>query len=605
MLVELTIENFAIIEHLHLNLQGGFTVLTGETGAGKSIIIDALGTLRGEKVSPTFVRSGSKRARIEGIFTLDDCPSVIPILQEYDLWHEEDEQVVLTREISAESGRSVARLNQRAINTSILREVGSKLMDIHGQHEGLSIFDTRTHLDILDRYGGTLALREQVSAAVTRLRHLRDELDELQRSEDQRVERIEELRVLIEEVQAANLHPEEEQELTRERTLLQNAATIAELIGNAYTLLYTGDESGVSPLRPIVASMAHVSDDLNELANLDPAATSIAEQATDLLYHLEDLATQLRGYRDRFDFDPNRLETIEDRLALIRSIKRKYRCEIAELLERAANAETEIDRLQHSNEYIETLEAQQDTLLREIGDMAGELSSRRCVTGDTLAQEVERAMGDLAMPHVKFAVTVDQVEDSDGVPSNLGTPEAGTKTYRLLPGGIDQVEFLLSPNPGEPLKSLVRIASGGESARLLLALKSILSHADTIPTLIFDEIEIGVGGRAGQVIGQKLWDMTENHQVFCITHLPQVAAFADSHYAISKHVDSSLSGDLKTHTTVCYLTAEERIDELAAMLDGTPLSEHSRASAREMIERALVFKYSNTGVGPSCNDRNN
>lgn len=604
MLLELQIRDFAIIEQLHLRLERTFNVLTGETGAGKSIIIDALGMLRGEKPDPSMVRAGSTRARIEGIFTLADTPEVIPVLQEYDLWDADDEQVILTREVSAESGRSVARINGRAVNTSILREVGGRLVDIHGQHEGLSLFNTRTHLDMLDRQGGLLPLREQVSEQVARLRQVREDLADLRRNEARRHERIEELRFLLEDVQAANLRPNEEAELAQERSMLQNAVRITELVTSTYAMLYQGEEGGRYPSRPVTEAIADVADNLGELARLDPAVNAIATQAEELRYQLEDLAANVRSYRDQLDFDPHRLDAIEDRLTLIRTLQRKYGSEITAILERAAQAEAEIERLTHSAEHMAELEAREAQCRQELGANAGILSRRRRATGDALAQAIEAAMGDLAMPHVKFSVSITQVEDPEGVPIASASDESGEeqskkkarsperpatsalRQYQFSSTGVDRVEFLISPNPGEPLKPLARIASGGESARLLLALKSILSRADTIPTLVFDEIDVGVGGRAGQVVGQKLWAMSDLHQVICITHLPQVAAFADAHYAISKEVSAD-----RTRTRVRILTLDERIDELAAMLDGTPVSEHSRANAREIIERAATLKH--------------
>ncbi len=602
MLLELDINDFAIIDRLHITLQGGFTALTGETGAGKSIIIDALGTLRGNKVTADFVRAGSTRARVEGIFSLADCPDLIPVLQEYGLWNEEDDQVILAREISAESGRSVARINRRAVNATILRDIGGRLIDIHGQHEGLSIFNTRTHLDMLDRYGGLLDIREQVGSLVAQVRRLREEIADLKRGESQRSERIEELHMLLEDVQAANLYPEEEQELIQERSVLHNAARIAELVQHALRLLSKSDESMHYTYKPIVDAIADVDSDVQDLARFDPAAALLAEQATDLRYRLEDLVSTIRDYSDKLDFEPDRLDMIEDRLTLIRSLQRKYGGDVAHILHRAAHAEAEIEHLSHSDEYRAELEAREAALLANLGSYAGELSRRRRATGNELAHAIEIAMGDLAMPHVRFEVQVTQVADPLGV---LVDPDPDNQQpathYQVTATGIDRVEFLLSPNPGEPLKPLVRIASGGESARLFLALKSILSRVDMVPTLIFDEVDVGVGGRAGQVIGQKLWSISEIHQVICITHLPQVAAYADTHYAIQKEIGkSSSSGELYTRTNMRCLSLDERVEELAAMLDGTPVSQHSCASAREMIERAHIMKEMS-----SCNERRN
>ncbi|MFL5805207.1 MAG: DNA repair protein RecN [Roseiflexaceae bacterium] len=601
MLLELNISDFAIIERLHLRLGAGFNVLTGETGAGKSIIIDALGTLRGERTDPSFVRAGAERARVEGIFSVADRPDLPVLLEEYGLWDGEDEQLILSREINAESGRSVARVNGRAVNSAVLREIGGRLVDIHGQHEGLSLFNTRTHGEMLDRYGGLLPLREQVGAQVAALRRVREDLAALRKAAATRAERIEELRYLLEDVGAARLRPGEEAALFQERALVQNGARITDLVGTAYTLLYAGEEGGRRPARAVVEVLGAVCDALSELTKLDPSLAKIAEQASELRYIAEDLAASVRGYRDAMEFDPARLDAIEDRLTLIREMQRRYHGTIEQILERAASAEAEIERLTHSDEHMAELEAQEALLLAELGVLAGELSRRRREVGDRLAAAVAGAMHDLAMPYVRFSVALERQEDAQGVPAEIENVELKIEkqteifnsTFSILNStryafdktGIDKVEFLLSSNPGEPLKPLARIASGGESARLLLALKSILSKVDEVPTLVFDEVDVGVGGRAGQVVGEKLWGISEQHQVVCITHLPQVAAFGDTHYAIAK----LFSGD-RTRTTIQQLAADERIAEIAAMLDGTPISEHSRRGAQEMLERAQTFK---------------
>jgi DNA repair protein RecN (Recombination protein N) len=294
------------------------------------------------------------------------------------------------------------------------------------------------------------------------------------------------------------------------------------------------------------------------------------------------------------DFEPGRLDAIEDRLTVLRELQRKYGGNVAHILERAASAEAEIDRLNNSAEHMAELEAQEERLLHEAAERASELSAQRRATGDTLAQLIEGAMGDLAMPNVRFFVQLEHQPDPTGLPvaEPMGRRSAGLDRVAFDKTGIDRVEFMISPNPGEPLKPLAKVASGGESARLLLALKSILSRVDEVGTLIFDEIDVGVGGRAGQVVGQKLWAITDNHQVICITHLPQVAAFADSHFHISKEFAVD-----RTRTRVRQLSEGERIDELAAMLDGAP-SDYSRGNAREIIERATSFKHERTqGIG--------
>jgi DNA repair protein RecN (Recombination protein N) len=306
-----------------------------------------------------------------------------------------------------------------------------------------------------------------------------------------------------------------------------------------------------------------------------------------LRYQLEDLAAAVRGYRLGLDVEPGRLEAVEDRLTVLRDLQRKYGGDLAQVLARAASAEAEIEQLTHSEEHIAALLQHEAAALAELAELAGDLSRRRRLVGDELARQIEQAMSDLAMPNVRFAVHVEHADDPDGVPL-AGRRLACDRT------GIDRVEFLIAPNPGEPLKPLAKIASGGESARLLLALKSILSRVDEVATLIFDEIDVGVGGRAGHVVGQRLWTITENHQVLCITHLPQVAAFADAHF----HIRKEIAGE-RTRTSVTCLDESQRIDELAAMLDGTP-NEHSRANAREILMRAAHWKDRRQGQPPGA-----
>lgn len=575
MLIELQIQDFAIIDRLHLRFEQGFTVLTGETGAGKSIIIDALGTLRGERIDPTFVRAGCPRARVEGVFSLDDCPHVLPLLTELGLLTEDDDQVILVREISAESGRSIARINGRAVSSATLREIGSRLIDIHGQHEGQSLFNPRTHLELLDRFGDLLPIRQRVVEQLTALRAIQTQLAELRTGEAHRQARIEELEMLRDDVTAAKLKPGEEEALLQERTIAQNAARIATLTDDAYRALYAGSEGRSG--RAAIEAMVSAVNALNELSRFDQRTIPLAQRATDIRYQLEDLAADLRKYRADLDVDPRRLDMIEDRLTVLRDLQRKYGVDLNTLIERATQAEAELESLRNRTSQIADLEKQEQALQAELARLALELSQRRRQVGDELSRQIIQAMHDLAMPNVRFAVQITYDDDPQGLPID-GRRVACDRT------GIDRVEFLIAPNPGEPLKPLARIASGGESARLLLALKSILSRVDEVPTLIFDEIDTGVGGRAGHVVGQKLWAISQRHQVLCITHLPQVAAFANAHYHIRKEVHAG-----RTRTNVEVLSAEQRIDELAAMLDGVP-NDHSRANARQILERAQTWK---------------
>ncbi len=593
MLQELTIRDFAIIDRLSISFDNGFNVLTGETGAGKSIIIDALGTLRGERPDPSFVRAGSTLARVEGIFSFDDCPDLAPLLDEYGLRDDGDDQLIVTREINAQSGRSVARINGRAVNNAVLREIGGRLVDIHGQHEGVSLFNTRTHLEIVDRFGNLLPLRAEVAELVEQLREVRGRLDELRRSELRRQDRIDELRYQIDEIEAARLRVGEEAELARERTLLQNSARVTELVSSAYAALAAGDEAG-SGAQSAIDLLGQAVAAIADLARLDTAADALLEQANDVLFRIEDLAATLREYRDALEFDPGRMQEIEERFLMLRSLQRKYGVETAaELLRSVEQAGTELEQLEHSAEYLADLEQQEAALLRSLGTKAGELSRQRRATGEQLSRRIEQSMADLAMPQVKFDLQIEHAPDARGVV--VASENGNGARVACDKSGVDRVEFMIAPNPGEPLKPLARIASGGESARLLLAMKSILSSVDDVPALVFDEVDVGVGGRAGGVVGEKLWSMTGNHQVICITHLPQVAAFGDAHFTIRKLVEQG-----RTRSTVTPLGWDDRVDEIAEMLDGTPISPASRSTAKTMLNRATTFKRDNKdGVSSS------
>ncbi len=581
MLLELNIRDFAIIDRLNLAFAPGFNVLTGETGAGKSILIDALGTLLGDKPDASFVRAGANSARVEGVFALGEGSELGPVLQEYGLDDGED-QLIMVREINAASGRSVARINGRAVNSAILREVAGHLVDIHGQHENVSLFNVKTHLDLLDRLGNLVAQRDEVAQVVDQIRQVRQRLDDLRRSEARRQDRIDELQYQIDEILAAELRPGEEDELAQERMRLQNGAKITTLANSAYHLLAEGDD-GPRGAQPVVDQLSAAVAAIDELARYDIGLNGTVEQANELLYRLEDLAATVRDYRDNLEFDPHRLEEIEDRFLMLRSLQRKYSLSIDELIASVTTAQDELDMLTHAAEHLADLEAQEARLLSKLSALAGDLSARRRETGDMLAQRIEQSMSDLAMPNVKFAVGITHVPDARGVEMTQNGSEPPRVQFDKT--GIDRVEFLLSPNPGEPLKPLARIASGGESARLLLAMKSILSEVDTVPTLVFDEVDVGVGGRAGGVVGEKLWGMSAEHQVLCITHLPQVAAFGDAHYTIRKQVAEG-----RTRSDVTLLDKDGVVDELAEMLDGRPLSDASRESARTMLGRAGQHK---------------
>jgi DNA repair protein RecN (Recombination protein N) len=587
MLIELRIQDFAIIDEIHLMLRQGLTILTGETGAGKSIIIDALGMLRGDRSDSLLVRAGSDRARIEGIFLVEGHHAIRETLDQYGLYDEQDHQLIISREINRENGRSTARINGRAVNLQILRDIGRRLIDIHGQHDGLAMYDSRTHLEILDRYSGLVEARDATAQLVADVRKINDHISELRAAAASRDARIADLRQLSSDVAAVAPTAGEEAALIAERGALLHGARIHELITQIYSTLHGYDEQRRNDV-PLIELMGRVAAMFSEMALLDGRVVRHAEQAQELLYLAEDLTQSVRTYRDAFDFDPQRIDAIEERLTALRDLQRRYRLSIEQLIRQAADAATEIERLTQSDAQLQMLERQERGLLTRLADAAFELARQRRRAGDRLASAIEHAVRELAMPHVRVRVQITaridgrglEVPDDDTIPGiNRGQRVAIDRH------GVDHVEFQFTPNPGEPLRPLAKVASGGEGARLLLAVKSILSQVDDVPTLIFDEVDVGIGGRAGNVVGERLWNISRRHQVIVITHLPQVAAYAEDHFVIAKHVI-----DDRTRTQLTLLTMDERIDELAAMLDGASGHEHSRRSALEMIQRARALQ---------------
>jgi DNA repair protein RecN (Recombination protein N) len=579
MLIELHIGNFAIIDQVTLSFSSGFSVLSGETGAGKSMIIDALGILRGDRFDASHIRSGTDRSRIEGVFQVKQHPDFITLLDEHGLREEGDDSIIIFREVNRESNRTVSRINGRAVTNAVVREVGGWLIDIHGQHDGLTIFNPKTHLDILDRFGALFPARQKVSDLYAQWKAIRTELNELRTAADRRTDRIQELRALQTDVAAAKLIPGEEEALVAERTRFQNGARITELTTQIYQSL-TGDERRP---RGIVDSSVVVAQLCADLHKYDPSIEPIVTQATELQYALADLAHAVRTYRDRIEFDPGRIEAIEDRITELRAIQRKYRATVPELIERAEHAATELDKLEHSDEYVAALEQQELRMRGQLGTAAGVLSQQRSTAATKLASAVEASARDLAMPHVRFAVQQTQTNAFDGVvvSQSNGTPAL----LACDRSGVDRVEFMIAPNPGEEPKSLAKTASGGEGSRLFLAIKSVLAQVEVVETMVFDEVDTGVGGRAGAVVGEKLWQISRHHQVLCISHLPQVATFADTHYAISKKVSAD-----RTSTQVTALDEQGRVDELAAMLNGHPVSTQSRSVATDMLTHARERK---------------
>ena len=573
MLSELTISNFAIIDHLQLTFSPGLNVLTGETGAGKSIIIDAVSTLLGGRADAELIRSSTEGARVEGIFDLplELRDELAPFLREQGL---EDSGVtlILTREINR-SGRHVCRVNGRAVTLSVFAQLGERLVDIHGQGEHLSLLRVKEHLNFLDRYGGLQEQRAALTERVRALRSVREELASLRRDEHELARRADLLQYQVREIEDARLRPGEEEELLAERKLLLNAERLTTLANAAFQKLGGGSEEQYT----VVDMLSSVLHDLSELEKLDPQISTRRKIVEEASYQLDDLARTLRSYRDGIEFNPVRLQAVEDRLDLIQNLKRKYGSSIAEVLRFAQQAAQELHDITHNEERIAKLEEEEARLVVEAGAQAAALSAARREAANRLESAVECELADLNMKQARFVVDMRRKEADDGV-------VVEGKRYAFDLSGIDHLEFLISPNVGEPPKPMAKIASGGETSRLMLALKTVLTTADEVPTLIFDEIDQGIGGRAGGIVGHKLWGLTPMHQVLCVTHLPQLACYGDAHYKVDK-----MQSEGRTVTRVQMLDEPSRVEELAAMLGGPP-GEARQRSAQEMYEETLSVK---------------
>jgi DNA repair protein RecN (Recombination protein N) len=565
MLQELRIRNFAIIEEITLHFEPGLFVLTGETGAGKSIIVDAIEMLLGGRGDSTIVRTGEETASVEGDFILEEdvLEDVRPILEREGLW---DGEPILTlgREVRRE-GRNIARVNGRTVNLSILREAGQILVDVHGQSEHLSLLRVREHLRLLDRFAGLEERRTEFSARVEEMQRVRGELERIRAGEREAARRSDMLQYQIGEIEAARIQPGEETALLEERTRLANAEQLALLADQTIVALDADDKES----RPASDLLGEATRSLAALSKIDPSLNSAHESSQAVLEQAAELARDLRVYRESIEFNPRRLEQVEERVELLRNLKRKYGDTLEAVAAHAEQARRELEGITHADERRAELETREKGLLTDLGTLGAELSHARRTAAAELARGIEAELADLKMSGAKFSVDQSWKEDPAGA-------FVGDRRVAFDSTGLDDIEFLVAPNPGEGLKPLVKVASGGETSRLMLALKSVLARADRTPTLIFDEIDQGIGGRVGMTVGRKLWRLAPRHQVLCVTHLPQLAAYGDQHL----HVEKSVRGK-RTQTQVHELHGKERVSELAAMLG--MLSETSRESAEEIL----------------------
>ena len=557
MLVELHVTDFALIDRLDLTFGPGLNILTGETGAGKSIIIDALGLALGERAGADLVRTGSARATVEAVFDLAGAPAEVRRrLAEAGLDAEEGEETLLvTREIAKAGGKSQCRINGRLMPVSVLKEIAEGLVDVHGQHEHQSLLSSDRHVDILDNWCGkdALALRGQVAELFGQANAQKREREKLRTDARERARMLDLYRFQQEELLEAKLQPAEEEELAADRLRLANSEKLSAAAVESYALLSGGERGGgaLDALNAALASVEHA-------AALDESLAPIAEALVSAVSFAEDAGRELRGYQDTVEFNPERLEEIEARLDLIRTLKRKYGETIEEILAYGQELAGKLDALENSEAREEELTAAIAKTESALTASAARLTKARTKASREFAAGIARELQDLGMAATKFEVSIEP------------QPVASK--------GADRVEFLLSPNPGEPLRPLAKIASGGEMSRIMLALKSVLARTGSIPTMIFDEIDVGVGGRTAQTIGDKLGALARDAQILCITHLPQIASRAGTHFFIEKQVH-----DGRTTVSVSPLDDEGRIDEIARMLGGSRRSDAVVQHAREML----------------------
>ncbi|QQK79783.1 DNA repair protein RecN [Salicibibacter cibi] len=568
MLEELTIRNFAIIEKLTIPFGSGLTVLTGETGAGKSIIIDALGLLAGGRGSVDFVRHDSKKAEIEGLFIVSNDHLAYERMASAGIECEEG-MIVLRREISRK-GKSVCRVNGHLVTLTTLRSIGQTLVDIHGQHEHQELLQMDKHSGMVDAYANStlFALKSEYEDHYDAYLSMKNELQRLRNSDRENIQRLDLIQYQLEEIeQAALVDPDEDEQLEQERYKLAHAEKLYELLQYAYTYLH--DEG--KGLQWVRESASH----LKEASDIDPALMQTSEQVNSSFYMIEEASYSIRDHIDQLDFDPARLEQIESRLAEIEQLKRKYGGSITEILTFADEIAREQEALVNLDEHIRHYEEKLNEKATDLFSAANALTIGRKEAAKTLSEAVERELADLFMEKTRFSVFFQAPVQGEEVQC-----DGQVKTFTR--DGQERLEFYMSPNAGEPEKALAKIASGGEISRIMLALKRILSHSSQRTALIFDEVDTGVSGRVAQAIGEKIAAIaTAETQVLCITHLPQVAALASTHMHIAKEEEKG-----RVHTTITELGDTARVNEVARMLSGSAVTTATRENARELLNIA-------------------
>ncbi len=556
MLNELHIENIAVIERADIRFTSGFNVLTGETGAGKSIVIDSIGAVLGDRVSRELVRRGAEKGLVTAVFDKDGVEAWLG-----DNEIEADDELILQRRIAAD-GKSSARVCGVPVTAAQMKELAALLVDIHGQNDGRQLMDERLHMSYLDRFGSYVAEQKSFSNEYEKFRALKKELEKLSMDELEKERLFESLQAQIKELENADLRPGEQEELNNRRDILRNAEKLTEAIDEAYAALYDGDGSALT----MTQNAAYYAQRASAITpEPEPAFKSINDAAC----LLTDAAEILRDFRDSLDFSPEEYDRMETRLALFRKLERRYGRRVDELLDYLDECRQKLDEIQYADERAEKLRQEleeQTARCRKAGQI---LREARIAAARDLEERIERELRELNMPAVRFQVEISDLENETGFDSQ----------------GMDQIRFLMSANAGEELGRISRIASGGELSRIMLAMKNVFAANDPVPTMIFDEIDTGVSGIAAQRVGEKLFSVSRGKQVLCVTHLPQIAAMADSHFLIEK---SEHNG--RTYTEVGPLDREGRRQELARLHGGDNITLTTLASAEEQLEAAERYK---------------
>ena len=551
MLLEISIKNFAIIEAISLNFEKGMTVLTGETGAGKSIIIDAMNMMLGARATTDVIRHGASKAEIEGLFSVENSHALQMIFDEQGI--ELGDEIIIRREI-LQNGRSVSRVNGQMVNLSVLRSIGQYLVDIHGQHDQEELMRPQLHIQMLDGFGDAdfLELKQAYQTNFDAYRKMRKQLLEIKKNQEEHKARIEMLEFQMAEIESASLQPGEDLKLNQERDKLLNHKNIADTLTNAYTML---DNEEFSSLANVRSAM----NDMESLEDYDAEYREISSSLSESYYVLEDVTKRLEDIIEDLDFDGNRLMQIESRLDLLHAITRKYGGNVDDVLMYFAKITEEYNLLTGNNLSSDDMEAELKKLEVSLVDLATNLASARHNLAQQLEIEIQQELKDLYMDKARF-----QVQFTKG---------------KFTREGNESVEFYISTNPGEDFKPLVKVASGGELSRLMLAIKSAFSRKEGKTSIVFDEVDTGVSGRVAQAIAQKIHKIGQHGQVLAISHLPQVIAIADYQFFIEK-----ISNEHSTVSTVRLLTVDERVEEVAKMLAGENVTEAALSQARELLQ---------------------